>query len=74
MWTLWNKIYNLKNSFWKFYELRLILGLLAMYFDAVVVSIYQELFSFIQIGSGHTVCPVTEIQKSKSWTEFLTQA
>ena len=29
------------------------LGLLGMYFDAVVVEV--EMFTFFQIGSGHTV-------------------
>ena len=32
-----------------------ILGLLGMYFDAVVLSRSREEFTFIQIGSGHTV-------------------
>ena len=31
-----------------------ILGLLGMYFDAVVVEV-KTFFTFIQIGSGHTV-------------------
>ena len=32
-----------------------ILGLLAIYFDAAVVHICHQLFTFIQIGSDHTV-------------------
>ena len=32
-----------------------VLGLLGMYFDAVVVEVEKYLLSF-QIGSGHTVC------------------
>ena len=32
-----------------------ILGLLGMYFDAVVVEVSQEELTFIQIGLGHTV-------------------
>ena len=60
MWVLWSKIYFIENSFWKFYDVRSekggfqllkILGLLGIYFDAVVV----EVFTFFQIGSGHTV-------------------
>ena len=48
MWTLWNKIYLIKNSVWKFYEvmserggfqLMQILRPLGMYFDAVVVEV-----------------------------------
>ena len=31
-----------------------IVGLLGMYFDAVVVE-FKAIFIFIQIGSGHTV-------------------
>ena len=34
-----------------------ILGLLGMYFDAVVVEV--EKYFFFQIGSGHTVCSIT---------------
>ena len=35
-----------------------ILGLIGMYFDAVVSSsICHQPFTFIQIGSGHTVLP-----------------
>ena len=53
----------MKNSFSKFYEvffekgrfqLIQILGLLDMYFDTVVVRV-DTFFTFIQIGSGHTV-------------------
>ena len=32
-----------------------ILGLLGMYFDAVVVEVEKYVFTFFQIGSGHTV-------------------
>ena len=32
-----------------------ILGLLGMYIDAVVVEVMIFFFTFIQIGSGHTV-------------------
>ena len=32
-----------------------ILGLLGMYFDAVVVFVCHQLFTFIQIGCGHAV-------------------
>jgi hypothetical protein len=34
-----------------------ILGLLGMYFDAVVVEV-KTFFTFIQVGSGHTVYSV----------------
>ena len=53
----------MKNSFSKFYEvffekgrfqLIQILGLLDMYFDTVVVRV-NTFFTFIQIGSGHTL-------------------
>ena len=36
-----------------------ILGLLGMYFDAVVVKV-KTFFTFIQIGSGHTVAVNTK--------------
>ena len=39
-----------------------ILGLLGMYFDAVVVCRSQEEFTFIQIGSGHTVVVARKFQ------------
>ena len=32
-----------------------ILSLLGMYFDAVVVEVEKHVFTFFQIGSGHTV-------------------
>ena len=47
MWTLWNKIYFIKNSFWKFYEV-------GVYFDAAVVFVKKTLLLF-RIGSEHTV-------------------
>ena len=37
MCTLWNKIYMIENSFWKFHKVLQILVLLGMYFDAMVV-------------------------------------
>ena len=37
------------------FQLMQILGLLGMYFDAVVVVVEKSLL-FFQIGSGHTVC------------------
>ena len=36
------------------------LGLLGMYFDAVVVEV-KTFFTFIQIGSGHTVFSALQI-------------
>ena len=46
----------LLSEVWKEgFQLMQILGLLGMYFDAVVVSRSQEEFTFIQICSGHTV-------------------
>ena len=33
-----------------------ILGLLGIYFDAVVVEVEKQIFTFFQIGPGHTVC------------------
>ena len=63
MWTLWNKIYFIKNSFWKFYEVRSerggfqliqILSLLGMYILWCWGSRSQDVFTFVQIGSGHT--------------------
>ena len=36
-----------------------ILGILGMYFDAVVLE-SQEEFTFIQVGSGHTVGHVVQ--------------
>ena len=44
-----------------------ILGLLCMYFDAVVVEVEKYLL-FFQIGSGHTVIPQTSFLP---WT-FIT--
>ena len=50
-----------KKSFWKFYEVKggfqlmLILGLLCRYVLWCCGSICKEDFTFIQIGSGHTV-------------------
>ena len=62
MWTLWNKIYFIKNIFWKFYEVRSergvsILALLGIYFDAVVVFVTNSslLFRFavaINVATG----------------------
>ena len=46
---LWSEVW--KGGF----HLIQILGLLGMYFDAVVVEV-KIFFTFIQIGSGHTVC------------------
>ena len=55
MWTLGSMIYLIKNIFWKFYEVRSerggfqliqILGLLGMYFDAVVVEFKTFLLLF----------------------------
>ena len=37
------------------FQLMQILGLLGMYFDAVVFSRSWEVFTFFQIGSGHTL-------------------
>ena len=42
--------WGLKEGF----QLIQILGLFGMYFDAVVVEV-KTFFTFIQIGSGHTV-------------------
>ena len=63
MWTLWNKICFIKNSFWKFYKVRSERGDFnsrphGMYFDAVVVEVKTFLL-FIRIGSGHTVAAET---------------
>ena len=46
---LWSEVW--KGGF----QLIQILGLLGMYFDAVVVEFKFFFFTFIQIGSGHTV-------------------
>ena len=56
MWTLWNKIYvldkkqflkNLWSKVWKGgFQLMQILGLLGMYFDAVVVEVKTFLILF----------------------------
>ena len=61
MWTLWNKIYLIKTVLEYFMKWGLkegismmqILGLLGMYFDAVVVEV-EKYFPFFQIGYGHT--------------------
>ena len=45
------------------FQLMQILGLLGMYFDAVVVEV-KTFFTFIQIGSGHTVWHA-EVKKVK---------
>ena len=50
-----------------------ILGLLGMYFDAVLVEV-KAFFTFIQIGSGHTVFDqwIEETnERSKMIYEFL---
>ena len=44
-------------------------GLLGMYFDAVVVCIGQDFFTFIQIGSGHTV--QSQITCFQSFSQFF---
>ena len=55
MWTLWNKIYLIKNQFlnilwsevWKGgFHLIQILGLLGMYFDAAVVEVKLHFYSY----------------------------
>ena len=48
---------NIVKQDWKGgFQLIQILGLLGMYFDAVVVEAgSQDFFTFIQIGFGHTV-------------------
>jgi len=45
------------------FQLMQILGLLGMYFDAVVVEVEKSLL-FFQIGSGHTV------QSFKYWIDY----
>ena len=40
-----------------------ILGLFGMYFDAVVVEV-ETFFTFIQIGSGHTVIVIVRLISS----------
>jgi hypothetical protein len=40
-----------------------ILGLLGMYFDAVVVEVEKYVYSF-QVGVGHTVAPSTNTLQS----------
>ena len=49
---LWSEVW--KGGF----QLIQILGLLGIYFDAVVVEVKTFFFTFIQISSGHTVCPI----------------
>ena len=46
---LWSEVW--KGGF----QLMQILGLLGMYFDAVVVEVEKYVFTFFQIGAGHTV-------------------
>ena len=59
MWALWNKIYLIESSSWKFYEVRSetvvwkggfqlmqIVVFLGMYFDAVVVEVKKNLLLF----------------------------
>ena len=47
---------NLWSEVWKGgFQLMQILGLLGMYFDAVVVEVKTFLHLHIQIGSGHTL-------------------
>ena len=65
MWTLWNKIYSIKNSFWKFYEVRserrdfnwcwFWSSYLGMYLLWCSGGICHQPNTFIQIGSDHTV-------------------
>ena len=71
MWTLWNKIDLKKTVFENFmkwglkgeFQLIQTLGFLGIHFDAVVVEI-KTFFTFIQIGSGHTVWHA-EVKKVK---------
>ena len=61
MWTLWNKLYFIENSFWKLYEVRSEIdadsGPLGYVLWCCGSRSWEEL-TFIQIGSGHTVCPL----------------
>ena len=62
------KILSIKNSFWKFHEVRSKRTIVMQssnadsgplrYFLWCCVSICQELFTFIYIGSGHTVSTI----------------
>ena len=62
MWTLWSKIYFIKNGFWKFYEVLSERGIFINtdswplgYVLWFCGSKSQDFFTFIQIGSGYTV-------------------
>ena len=65
MLTLWNKIYFIKNNFWKFYIVRserrdfnwcrFWASWVHRYVLWCCGSRSQEEFTFLQIGSGHTV-------------------
>ena len=55
MWTLWNKIYLIKNSFMKWglkvgFQLMQMLGLLGMYFDAVSIEVEKSLLFFFRLA------------------------
>ena len=65
---------NLSSEVWKGgFQLIQILGLLGIYFDAVVVEV-KTFFTFIQIGSGHTVyeqCLAKKINSNSKNKLFL---
>ena len=53
------------SEIWKVgFQLMQILSLLDVYYDAAVVFVTKQLFTFIQIGSGHTVI---KIKVSQNW-------
>ena len=54
------------------FQLIQILGLLGKYFDAVVVEV-KTFFTFIQIGSGHTVEYLEALHLS-TWTQIRNQS
>ena len=47
-----------------------IVGLLGMYFDAAVFSICQELLTFIQVGSSHTVVSLFNSFKESAYARY----
>ena len=67
MWTLWNKIYFIKSSFWNFYEVRTERGGGSIDADSgahgyvlwCCGSTSREECNFIQIGSSHTVTMIS---------------